>query len=274
VSTLAGSGSGFADGSGTSASFNYPTGVALDGAGNVYVADSNNNRIRKVSPSGVVSTLAGSGNYAFADGSGTSASFRNPQGVALDGAGNVFVADFSNNRIRKVSPSGVVSTLAGSASGNWGFADGSGTSASFNYPTGVALDGAGNVYVADFSNNRIRKVSPSGVVSTLTGSGNYAFADGSGTSASFNYPFGVALDGAGNVYVADQYTHRIRKISPLGVVSTLAGSGNGEFADGTGASASFWYPTGVALDGAGNVFVADFSNNDTCLTTRPQLLMM
>ena len=154
--------------------------------------------------------MAGSGSATFADGTGTSASFNYPYGVALDGAGNVYVGDAFNHRIRKVSPSGVVSTLAGSGSG--GFADGTGASASFAYPWGVALDGAGNVYVADRDNNRIRKVSPSGVVSTLAGSGSGGFADGTGTSASFYTPTGVALDGAGNVYVADQNNNRIRKI--------------------------------------------------------------
>ena len=206
----------------------------------------------------VVSTLAGSGVPGFADGPGATAQFRNPVGVAVDAAGNVYVADHSNSRIRKVSPAGVVSTLAGS--GLYGFSDGPGATAQFGGPTGVAVDAAGNVYVADLGNQRIRKVSPAGVVSTLAGSGVSGFADGPGATAQFNLPLGVAVDSAGNVYVADGINQRIRKVSPAGVVSTLAGSGVFGFADGPGATAQFWGPTGVAVDSAGNVYVAEGGN--------------
>ena len=263
VSTLAGSGAfgfnGFADGTGTEAKFHYPSGVAVDSAGTVYVADYNNHRIRKISPSGVVSTLAGSGAFGFADGTGTEAKFDQPTGVAVDSAGNVYVADTWNSRIRKISPSGEVSTLAGS--GAFGFADGTGTAAKFNYPFGVAVDSSGNVYVADMWNNRIRKITPSGVVSTLAGSGVFGFADGAGTAAKFNEPTGVAVDSAGNVYVADMGNNRIRKITPSGEVSTLAGSGAFGFADGTGTEAKFHYPFGVAVDSSSNVYVADRENH-------------
>ena len=260
VTTLAGSGAyGYADGTGTSAQFSYPSGVAVDGAGNVYVGDTYNQRIRKISPLGVVSTLAGSGTPGYADGPGTSAQFADPFGVAVDGAGNVYVADTDNQRIRKISPLGVVTTLVGS--GTPGYADGTGTSAQFNRPRGVAVDGAGNVYVGDTYNHRIRKISPTGVVSTLAGSGTLGYADGPGTSAQFKYPYSVAVDGIGNVYVADPYDHRIRKISPTGVVSTLAGSGTLGYADGAGAAAQFSYPFGVAVDGAGNVYVGDPYNH-------------
>jgi hypothetical protein len=257
VSTLAGSTSGYTDGTGTSAQFFYPSGVAVDGAGNVYVADQGNNRIRKITASGVVSTLAGSSTSGYTDGTGASAKFSSPSGVAVDGAGNVYVADRYNHRIRKITESGVVSTLAGS--GTSGNTDGTGTSAKFFYPSGVAVDGAGNVYVADQNNHSIRKITASGVVSTLAGSAQ-GYTDGTGTSAKFDFPMGVAVDGDGNVYVADYGNNRIRKITALGVVSTLAGGTSG-YTDGTGASAKFDYPRGVAVDGAGNVYVADQYNH-------------
>ena len=260
VTTLAGSGSaGSVNNTGTAASFYYPTGVAVDSAGNVYVADFNNNKIRKITSGGVVTTLAGSGSAAFSDGQGAEAGFNLPSGVAVDSAGNVYVADSSNGRIRKITSGGVVTTLAGS--GGTGSGDGTGAEASFYLPSGVAVDSAGNVYVADKNNNRIRKITPVGVVTTLAGSGNAAFADATGAVASFNNPTGVAVDSAGNLYVADQKNHKIRKITSGGVVTTIAGSGNAVFADGTGTGASFNNPYGVAVDSAGNLYVCDQSNN-------------
>ncbi|NEV95103.1 hypothetical protein G3567_13255, partial [Psychroflexus sp. YR1-1] len=216
---------GFADGTGSSAQFNYPIGVAVDASGTVYVADANNHRIRKITPAGAVSTLAGS-TYGFADGTGISAQFANPTGVAVDASGTVYVADQFNHRIRKITSAGVVSTLAGNIRG---FADGEGSSAQFNNPLGVTLDASGNVYVADGSNHRIRKITSARVVSTLAGSIR-GFADGEGNSAQFNYPTGVAVDASGTVYVTDYFNHRIRKITAAGVVSTLAGSGVSGFA--------------------------------------------
>ena len=257
VTTLAGSTGGFADGTGAAAKFYYPYGVATDAAGNVYVADTFNNKIRKITQSGEVSTFAGS-TYGFADGIGAAAQFIHPYGVATDNAGNLYVADSGNSKIRKITPAGVVSTLAGSTPGS---VDGVGTIAQFNSPTGVATDAAGNVYVADLNNNKIRKITPAGVVTTLAGSGIYGFANGTGMVAQFNYPLGVATDAAGNVYVADSNNNKIRKITPMGVVSTLAGSSLGGFADGTGALAMFKGPIGVATDAAGNVYVGDQLNN-------------
>ena len=263
VSTLAGTAGaeGSADGTGAAARFSYPGGVAVDGSGNVYVADSGNNTIRKVTPAGVVSTLAGSaGVSGSADGTGAGARFDFPTGVAIDGSGNVYVADEGNNAIREVTPAGVVSTLAGG--GYCGSADGTGAAARFCGPFGVAVDRSGNVYVADSFNNSIRKVTPAGVVSTLAGNGFPGTADGSGPAAQFSSPYGVAVDGSGNVYVADTDNNTIRKVTPAGVVSTLAGTaGAAGFADGTGAAAQFDYPWGVAVDGSGDVYVADYSNN-------------
>jgi sugar lactone lactonase YvrE len=227
----------------------------VDATGNVYVADYYNNRIRKVTPAGVVTTVAGSGSLAFADGTGSTASFFYPAGAAVDAAGSIYIGDSANNRIRKVTPAGVVTTLAGSSSKV--FADGTGSAATFNAPHGLAVDADGNVYIADASNNRIRKMTPAGVVTTLTGSGSPAFADGLESEASFNFPLGVAVDSAGNVYVADYSNNRVRKVTPAGLVTTLAGSGSPTFADGTGIAASFQGPSGVAVDTTGNVYVAD-----------------
>ena len=262
VSTLAGyAGPGSADGTGTSARFANPWGVATDSAGNVYIADTDNHAIRKITTGGVVSTLAGlAGVSGSANGTGAGARFYQPQGVAVDGAGNVYVADTGNYTIRKITPAGVVTTLAGSA-GISGSTDGS--SALFYEPEGVAVNSAGTfIYVADTWNHTIRQVTSAGVVSTLAGSaGNYGSANGTGSGASFDQPQGLAVDGAGNLYVGDTGNQMIRQITSAGVVTTLAGSTNYGSANGTGASASFWNPQGIALDTATNLYLADSFNN-------------
>jgi len=259
VTTLAGSGDAnyVAEAVGLNANFNSPSSVAIDSVGNLYVADEFNNRIRKITTDGVVTTLAGQTASGNADGTGAGASFSAPTGVAVDKVGNVYVADTGNHRIRKITPGGTVTTLAGSVSG---YLDGNDISARFREPRGVAVDSNGNVYVADTLNNMIRKVTPGGVVSTFAGDGNFDSDNGAGATASFGGPYGVAVDSAGNVYVGDASNHRIRKITPAAVVSTLAGSTSG-FADGIGAAAQFLNPRGVAVDALGNVYVADFANN-------------
>jgi hypothetical protein len=262
VTTLAGSGTaGFADGAGVEASFNEPTGVAVDNSGNVYVADTVNNKIRKITSAGVVTTLAGSGSYAFADGAGADASFKSPSGVAVDSSGNVIVADRANHRIRKITSAGVVTTLAGSGSQGSTDNDGTYVTPSFSYPNGVAVDSHGNVYVADTNNHKIRKISPEGVVMTLAGSGSRGSVNGTGTEALFDYPRSVAVDGIGNVYVADSASQKIRKITSVAVVTTLAGTGENGSANGIKANASFSYPSGLAFDSSGYVYVADASNH-------------
>lgn len=260
VSTLAGNGTlGRVNGPATTASFFGVDAIGFDSAGNFYVAESNNQDIREISAAGVVSTFAGNGVPNFVNGPAATASFFGPAGVAVDSAGNVYVGDNSNHAIRKISAVGVVSTLAGT--GAHGFTNGPGTTATFYYPQGVAVDSAGNVYVADTFNNAIRKISAAGVVSTLAGTGAAGFVDGPAATASFSAPAGVAVDSAGNVYVADTANNAIRKISPLGVVSTMAGTGAVGFVNGTAATASFSAPAGVAVDSAGNAYVADTSNN-------------
>lgn len=261
VSTLAGSGVvGFANGQGATAQFNNPTGVAVDGGGGVYVADYKNHCIRKISAAGAVTTLAGSGVAGFLDGQGTAAQFNYPSGIVYSGA-IVYVADASNNRIRKVDIGGGVTTLAGS--GVAGTQDGIGSAATFNNPSGIAVSppNTGVLYVTDKNVGGIRQVQqPTGAVYLYTGGGLQGFADGQLIAAVFNNPYGIAIDVSGNIYVADQLNQRIRKISG-GTVTTLAGSGIAGFADGQGAAAQFNNPSGVAVDASGNVYVADFGNN-------------
>ncbi|MES2581195.1 MAG: hypothetical protein V4627_00635 [Pseudomonadota bacterium] len=203
-----------------------------------------------------VSTFAGSDGQTLVDGVGSSARFGRASAIAMDGAGNKYVADSVTHSIRKISPAGVVTTLAGN--GTAGFIDGTGANARFNTPMGVAVDGAGNVYVSDTSNNAIRKIAPSGAVTTLAGMGPPGMVDAVGSAAQFNQPYGIAVDAAGTVYVGDTYNRVIRKITPSGAVSTLAGSGQSGFADGVGANAVFNEPKGVVVDSAGTLYVTDF----------------
>jgi streptogramin lyase len=262
VTTLAGTTGavGSADGKGVAARFSGPSGVATDGNGNVYVADTDNHTIRKITAAGVVTTLAGSaGSLGSADGIGSEARFYYPYGVATDSNGNLYVADTFNNTIRKVTPEGVVTTLAGTA-GQAGKADGVGANARFNRPYGLAIGSDGTVYVADTYYNTIRTITPSGAVATLSGSRRREGT--SGTVAHFNYPFGVATDSVGNVYIADTNNHAIRKITPAEEITTLAGTAGTEgHADGTGADARFREPFGLATDTSGNVYVADTNNH-------------
>jgi hypothetical protein len=311
LSLLAGGlgGPGNVDGTGAAARFTRPYGLVTDGAGNLFVADTDNHTIRKiVIATGAVTTFVGAAGEAGAtDGTGAAARFDSPVGVASDGAGNLFVADASNNAIRKVviatgavttlvaagahlsSPFGVVSdgtgnlfvtdtynhtirkvviasgaitTLAGSA-GQFGGTDGKGSAARFYYPSSITTDGAGNLFVADTDNHAVRKiVIATGAVTTFAGTlGQNGSVDGAAAESRFNYPSGVALDGAGSLFVTDANNQSIRKvIIATGAVTTLVGSTEG-YADGTGGYARFRYPFGIASDGAGDLFVGD-TNND------------
>jgi sugar lactone lactonase YvrE len=210
-----------------------------------------------------VSTFAGLGaNHGSTDGLGTAARFSNPRGIALDNAGNLYVADSGNNTIRKITPDGMVTTLAGTV-GSAGNVDGTGSAAMFNSPKGVAVDSAGNVYVADSGNNTIRKITPGGVVTTLAGlPGSSGTTDGTGGSARFKGPWGMAVDANGNVFVADNGSDTIRKISASRVVTTIAGFGAiPGSADGLGTAARLYEPSGVAVDSSGTLYVSEIMSN-------------
>ncbi len=297
VLTYAGSSQGFADGNLAAARFNIVSGVVKDASGNLFVCDRDNHRIRKITPQGVVSTFAG-GTMGFADGTGSAARFNQPYSITIDGAGNLYVGDRINHSIRKITTAGVVTTLAGN--GTAGDATGTGSAARFNEPIGIVSDQAGTLYVADYINAKIRKITTAGVVTTyqnilafglaldaagnLYGTGYYnhfvykysptgAYSvvagqngtvgntDGTGTGAQFNFPSGITVDGNGNLYVCDAQNHRIRKITPAGVVTSLAGNDPGVM-DGIGSGASFDTPLGICGDFANNaVYVADFNNS-------------
>lgn len=255
ASNYAGTGTaGLVNGAKASARFGSPEGLAIDASGNIYIADKNNNVIRKITSAGTVSTFAGTGVAGFADGAGSTAKFNGPWKVAVDASGNVYVADRDNFKIRKITPAGMVSTLAGSTSG---YADGTGSAAKFMQPLDVAIDPSGNVIVADNTSHRIRKITAAGVVTTIAGNGTAGYTNGTGTAAQFKNPSGVDVDASGNIYVADRLNHRIRKITTSGVVSSLAGTGISGTTDGVAGSAKFSDPYGVTVDASGNVYVAD-----------------
>lgn len=256
VTTIAGTGEkGFGDGPAAAAKFSFPWRSTIDAQGNIYVADRDNHKIRKIAPDGTVSTLAGS-TAGYADGQGTAAKFNQPLDVAVDANGNVYVADNSNHRIRKITPAGAVTTLAGSASG---FKDGTGTAASFANPSGIAVDAAGNVLVADRLNHRIRKITAAGEVSTLAGAGTVGALDGDAAAAKFNQPYGIDVNDKGVIVVGDLTNNMVRMIDQ-GKVSTLGGTVSG-FTDGIGTAARFNQPVDVAIDANGTVYVADLGNN-------------
>ena len=271
ISTVAGNGTyGFSGdgGPGTSAQLDSPAGVAMDVAGNQYIADGGNYRIRKVTSGGVISTVAGNGTQGFSGdgGQATSAQINNGSGgEAEDTAGNLFIADDGNNRIRKVTPGGVISTVAGNGTPGFSGDGGPATSAQLAGPWGVAVDMAGNLFIAERYNNCIRKVTPGGVISTVAGNGTQGFSGDGGpaTSAQLFYPVGIAVDTAGNLFIADEYNYRIRKVTPVGVISTVAGNGSMGYSgdDVPATSAELDQPTGVAVDTAGNLFIADQYNN-------------
>jgi gliding motility-associated-like protein len=283
----------------SAASFEHPYGLVFDPSGNLFVAE-DGDRVRKIDPAGQVSLYAGSDPPGFMNGPGATAKFTNVvgivadkagnlyvidggtmirkidindnvttfvgssrpglftalSGITIDVAGNLYVTEGGNNTIKKISPAGLVTTIAGN--GVSGYIDAKGTAASFNTPEGICADAAGNLYVADVNNHRIRKIAPDGQVTTLAGNSSFTTIDGTGTAASFIGPSSITIDSNGNLYTGDDY---VRKITPDGVVTTIAGNKTSGSVDGYGASASFYYITGICIDAYGFIYAADFGNN-------------
>jgi sugar lactone lactonase YvrE len=265
ISTFAGTAGSFgsADGTGIAASFYFPNGITVDSSGNLFVTDSGNNTVRKITAAGVVTTFAGTaGLSGSTDATGAAARFNNPKGIAADSSGNVFVVDSGNHTIRKITAAGVVTTFAGSA-GLTGSTNATGTLARFLLPSRITADASGNLYVTDSGNQTIRKITAAAVVTTLAGTaGVVGSVDGLGAAASFNNPKGITVDGSLNVYVSDSGNHTIRKITITGAVTTLAGTaGSLGSSDGVGPAARFNNPNAIAMDTSGNVAVVDVGNH-------------
>jgi hypothetical protein len=270
ITTIAGNGTGSYNGDGTQATnadISSPKGIACDISGNIYIADYSNQRIRVVSTSGIINTIAGNGTagYSGDGGQATNAEIHNPEGVAVDAAGNVYIADIANNRIRIVNTAGIINTFAGNGTAGYSGDGAAATAAKLNGPQGVAVDALGNLYIADQYNNVIRKVNTSGIISTVAGNvtQGYNGDGGAATAAEINQPYGVVCDALGNMYIADQGNSCIRKVNTAGIISTVAGNGTQGYGGDNGAAtvAALYYPRGITVDTAGNLYIADLNNN-------------
>jgi hypothetical protein len=262
VTTIAGDTAGYRNGGNSVALFSFPSAIAADTTGNLYISDTYNNVIRKEwLKLGLVGTLAGNDSAGFRDGSVLHAEFNSPEGICLDKHGNVYVADMYNNRIRVITPAGMVSTLAGN--GTPGFINGPADSAEFNLPTGVAVDTMGNVYVADDGNFSVREISTTGTVTTIAGTGVAGFHNGAGDTAKFNGLYGIVLNDSGTIYLTEYNNNDVRRIKN-GIVSTVAGNDTlpsvAGWHDGQNDSALFSAPMGLVIDSIGDLFICDEFN--------------
>jgi len=269
ITTVAGNGTAGFYGDGAkapTAALDHPNAVALDNAGNLYIADAGNFRIRKVTPAGIITTIAGNGSAAVSGDGGpaSAAGIGYPEGIAVGPDGKIYIADDRNNNIRMINTDGIITTIAGNGNGGYDADDVPATAAALGYPFAVAADGGGNVYIAEPGSQRVRRIGPDGIIRAFAG-GSVQGWDGDGgpaTAAMLNQPCGVALDAAGNVYIAERQNVRIRKVNTSGIISTIAGNGSYGYGtsgdNGPASAAQLYSPQSIAVDASGNIYFVDF----------------
>ena len=279
ITTIAGTGVYGTNGDGgaaTSAQLYNPRGVSVDISGNVYIADTYNSKIRMVTSTGIITTIAGMETYGSSGdgGAATSAQLNNPLGVSVDKSGNVYIADHYNHKIRMVNSAGIITTIAGTGVEGSSGDGGAATSAQLFSPKGVCVGISGNVYIADEDNLKIRMVTSTGIITTFAGTGAFGSSGdgGAATSATLYFPFGVSVDISGNVYIADSSNNKIRMVTSTGIITTIAGTGmQGSSGDGGAAtSGQLYYPHGVSVGISGNVYIADYFNHEIRMVVVPQ----